>query len=132
MKQKAEVDYDRDRDYWELLMDELLAALRAFNDERDWGQFHSPKNLATALMVEAGEIAEHFQWMSEADSRDVGAEKLEKIKQEIGDVMLYLLNLSDKLQIDPLQAAREKLEINRAKYPADKVKGKSLKYDEYE
>ena len=113
-------------------MDELLAALRAFNDERDWGQFHSPKNLATALMVEAGEIAEHFQWMSEADSRDVGAEKLEKIKQEIGDVMLYLLNLSDKLQIDPLQAAREKLEINRAKYPADKVKGKSLKYDEYE
>lgn len=112
-------------------MDELLAALRAFNDERDWGQFHSPKNLATALMVEAGEIAEHFQWMSEADSRKVEPAKLEKIKQEIGDVMLYLVNLSDKLGIDPVEAGREKLEINRAKYPAEKVRGKSLKYDEY-
>lgn len=112
-------------------MDKLLAQLRAFNLEREWGQFHSPKNLATALMVEAGEIAEHFQWMSEADSRKVPPEKLEQIKQEIGDVMLYLLNLSDKLGVDPLEAAREKLEINRAKYPAEKVKGKSLKYNEY-
>ena len=112
-------------------MDELLGRLRAFNLEREWGQFHSPKNLAMALMVEAGEIAEHFQWMSEADSRDVAGEKLEQIKQEIGDVMLYLMNLSDKLGIDPLEAASEKLEINRAKYPAEKVKGKSLKYDEY-
>lgn len=113
-------------------MDELLKALRAFNDERDWGQFHSPKNLATALMVEAGEIAEHFQWMTEADSRSVSGEKLEEIKQEIGDVMLYVMNLSDKLEIDPIEAAREKLEINRAKYPADKVRGKSLKYNEYD
>ncbi len=112
-------------------MDELLKALRAFNDQRDWGQYHSPKNLAMALMVEAGEIAEHFQWMSQADSRSVSGDKLNEIKQEIGDVMLYLMNLSDKLGIDPIEAAREKMEINRKKYPADKVRGKSLKYDEY-
>jgi len=113
-------------------MDELLKALRAFNAERDWERYHSPKNLATALMVEAGEIAEHFQWMTEAESRSVDGDKLGAIKQEIGDVMLYLLNLSDKLGIDPIEAAREKIEINRTKYPADKVRGKSLKYDEYE
>ena len=113
-------------------MDELLKAIKAFNDERDWGQFHSPKNLAMALMVEAGEIAEHFQWAQDEESRQVSGEKLAKIKQEIGDVMLYLVNLSDKLGVDPIEAAREKLEINRAKYPAEKVRGKSLKYDEYE
>ena len=112
-------------------MDELLKALRAFNEERDWGQYHSPKNLAMALMVEAGEIAEHFQWMSQADSRSVSGEKRDEIKQEIGDVMLYLMNLSDKLGVDPVEAAREKMEINRVKYPAGKVRGKSLKYDEY-
>lgn len=112
-------------------MDELLKTLRAFNEERDWGQYHSPKNLATALMVEAGEIAEHFQWMTQEQSRKVDGEKLEKIKQEIGDVMLYLMNLSDKLGVDPIEAASEKLEINRRKYPAEKVRGKSLKYDEY-
>lgn len=112
-------------------MDELLKALRAFNAERDWGQYHSPKNLAMAMMVEAAEIAEHFQWMTEEQSRGVRGEKLDQIKQEIGDVMLYLMNLSDKLGIDPIEAAREKLDINRAKYPADKVRGKSLKYDEY-
>jgi NTP pyrophosphatase (non-canonical NTP hydrolase) len=112
-------------------MEELLKALRAFNEARDWGQFHSPKNLVMALMVEAAEIAEHFQWDGDAASREVSGEKLEKIKHEIGDVMLQVLNLSDKLGIDPVAAAKEKLEINGTKYPAEKVRGKSLKYDEY-
>ena len=112
-------------------LDELIKKIRAFNKERDWEQFHSPKNLAMALNVEVAEIAEHFQWLTENESTNLPPEKLNEIKEEIGDVMIFLLNLSDKLEIDPIQAASEKLEKNKLKYPVDKVKGKSLKYTEY-
>ena len=112
-------------------MDELIKKIRAFNKERDWEQFHSPKNLAMALNVEVAEIAEHFQWLTENDSTNLPPEKLNEVKEEIGDVMIFLLNLSDKLEIDPIQAASEKLEKNKLKYPVEKVKGKSLKYTEY-
>lgn len=112
-------------------MKNLMEELRAFADERDWEQFHSPKNLAMALSVEVAEIVEHFQWLTERESREVEGESLDKIREEIGDTLIYLLRLSDKLGIDPLDAARSKLEKNRTKYPADKVKGKSLKYTDY-
>jgi dCTP diphosphatase len=112
-------------------MHSLTSRLRRFTRERSWEQFHSPKNLAMALAVEVAEILEHFQWLTEEQSRAVDPAKLAKLKDEIGDVLIYLVRLADELGIDPLEAANEKLEKNEAKYPADKVKGKALKYNEY-
>jgi NTP pyrophosphatase (non-canonical NTP hydrolase) len=108
---------------------ELITQIRAFNTDRDWQQFHSPKNLATALMVEAAELAEIFQWMTQAQSRRPDEETRERISAEIGDVLIYLLNISDTLGIDPLAAATAKLSLNRRKYPAQLAKGSAAKYD---
>jgi NTP pyrophosphatase (non-canonical NTP hydrolase) len=112
-------------------MQELVKRLRRFAEERDWEQFHSPKNLSMALSVEVAEIVEHFQWLTEEESRRLGDDKREELAEEIGDVMIYLVNLADKLGIDPLRSAKEKLEKNETKYPAGLVKGKSQKYTEY-
>ena len=112
-------------------MNQLIQKIRKFREERDWDQYHSPKNLAMALMVEAGELAEQFQWLTQEQSSSMKPDKLAEVKDEIGDVLIYLANLSDKLGIDPMQAAFHKLEKNREKYPAPLVKGKSLKYSEY-
>jgi dCTP diphosphatase len=111
---------------------DLRAAIEAFIEERDWEQFHSPKNLAMALSVEVAEIVEHFQWLTEEQSRNLTPEKLADVREEIGDVVIYLTELSDKLGIDPVDAAKAKLAINRQKYPVDLVKGKASKYTEYE
>ena len=86
-------------------MDHLAEQLRAFTEERDWGQFHSPKNLAMALSVEVGEVLEHFQWLTEEESRSLPPEKLSQVREEIGDVLIYLVRLSNSLGIDPLEAA---------------------------
>jgi NTP pyrophosphatase (non-canonical NTP hydrolase) len=115
---------------WNKLMEELKYKLRQFAEARDWDQFHSPKNLAMALSVEASEIVEIFQWLTEEESYDLPNDKLENIKNEIGDVLIYLVRLSDKLGIDPLEAAKEKNEINKGKYPAQKAKGSAKKYTE--
>ena len=112
-------------------IDRLIERIRSFNKERDWEQFHSPKNLAMALVVEVSEIAEHFQWLKEDESKNLPAEKIAEIKEEIGDVMLFLLNLCNKLGIDAVKAAEEKLEKNRKKYPIEKAKGNARKYSEY-
>jgi dCTP diphosphatase len=113
-------------------MKSLIKDLRAFAKERDWEQFHSPKNLAMALSVEVAEIVEIFQWLTQEESRNLSYGKKEKVKEEIGDVLIFLANLADKLGIDPIEAAKEKLKINRKKYPAELVKGKANKYTEYE
>ena len=112
-------------------MDDLRKAIRAFIEERDWEQFHSPKNLAMALSVEAAEIVEHFPWLTEEQSRNLPPEKLAEVREEIGDVMIYLTELADKLGIDPVEAAKAKVTINGHKYPSDLVKGKASKYTEY-
>ena len=112
-------------------VNDLKSAIRVFIEERDWEQFHSPKNLAMALSVEVSEIVEHFQWLTEEQSRNLPPEKLAKIREEIGDVMIYLTELADKLGIDPVEAAKAKVEINTEKYPADLVKGKASKYTDY-
>ncbi len=112
-------------------MEDLRNAIRAFIRERDWEQFHSPKNLAMALSVEVAEIVEHFQWLTEEQSTNLPPEKLTEVRQEIGDMMIYLTELADKLGIDPIEAAMTKVEINDQKYPADLVKGKAIKYTEY-
>ena len=113
-------------------MEDLRNAIGVFIRERDWEQFHSPKNLAMALSVEVAEVVEQFQWLTEDQSRNLPPEKLAEIREEIGDVMIYLTELADKLGIDPVEAAKAKVAINGQKYPAELVKGKAAKYTEYE
>ena len=113
-------------------MRDLIQQVRAFRRERDWEQYHSPKNLVMALVVEVAELAEHFQWLTQEQSRTLPSERLDAIRQEIGDVLIYLANLCDMLGIDPVRAAHDKLEINRQKYPAAKARGKADKYNRYE
>lgn len=108
----------------------LTQALRDFAKEREWEQFHSPKNLASALTVEASELLEHFQWLTEDQSRNLPAEEKTKVAAEAADVLLYLLQLCDKLQIDLVEAARTKLAVNAEKYPVDRALGSSKKYTE--
>lgn len=108
----------------------LRDELRAFAEARDWDQFHSPKNLAMALAGEAGELLENFQWLTEEQSRHPSPEVLAAAGEEIADVLLYLIRLSDKLGIDPVAAADRKLLANAAKYPVDKARGTAKKYTE--
>lgn len=111
-------------------LDDLKNQLRAFADDRDWEQFHSPKNLAMALIAEAAELVEHFQWLTEAQSQALSAEQREQVAQELADVLLYLVRLADRLDMDLMDAAQRKLEINALKYPADKVRGSAKKASE--
>jgi len=108
----------------------LAIVLRTFAAERDWDQFHSPKNLAAALAVEAGEVLEHFQWLKEQESLSISAESREQIALELADVLLYLVRIADKLDINLIDAANRKLVINAQKYPADRARGSNKKYRE--
>lgn len=105
--------------------------LRVFASDRDWDQFHSPKNLAMALSVEVAELVEHFQWLTEESSKNLKANTLDEVADEIADVQLYLIRLADKLDVDIPKAVEQKIEKNEAKYPADKVRDSSTKYTEY-
>ena len=109
-------------------LEELRAAVREFALQRDWDQFHSPKNLAMALNVEAAELLEHFQWLTEAASNTLAPEQLREVSAEMADVLIYLVRLADKLDVDLLDSARIKLAVNARKYPADQVRGSSRKY----
>ncbi len=111
-------------------MDKLIEKLRTFAKERDWDKFHSPKNLAMALIVEVSEIIEHFQWLTEDQSRNLDQKTLAKVKEEIGDTLIYLARLADQLGIDPILAANEKMKKNADKYPVGKAKGVAKKYTE--
>ena len=113
----------------DLLM--LRDKLRAFAAERDWDQFHSPKNLTMALMVEVAELMEHFQWLSEAQSVNLAAADKPAVADELADILLYLVRLSDKLDVNLLEAALHKLEKNAVKYPAEQVRGSAKKYSAY-
>ena len=108
---------------------ELRDALRAFATERDWDQFHSPRNLATALAVEAAELLEPFQWLTEEQGRNLDAGTRAAVEEELADVLLYLVRLADKLEVDLHAAACAKIVKNAGKYPADKARGSSRKYD---
>lgn len=102
--------------------------LRRFAAERDWDQFHSPKNLASALAVEAAELLEPFQWLTEEQSRNLTEKQVNAVKGELADVFIYLIRLSDKLGMDLIEAATEKIRVNAEKYPVEKSKGSSVKY----
>jgi NTP pyrophosphatase (non-canonical NTP hydrolase) len=108
----------------------LREALRKFARDRDWDQFHTPRNLATALAVEAAELLEHFLWLKDDEVAAFDEAKLEKIGEELADVLLYLIRLSDKLNLDLTCAASQKMNLNAAKYPVALAKGSSKKYTE--
>jgi NTP pyrophosphatase (non-canonical NTP hydrolase) len=108
---------------------QLRRRLDAFVTERDWDQFHTPKNLAMALVAEAAELVEHFQWLTPEQSAGLSPQARAEVELEIADVLLFLLRLCDKLDIDPLAAAAKKLELNAKKYPVDKARGRATKYD---
>jgi len=110
---------------------QLRDLVRGFVDERDWDQFHTPKNLSSALAVEAAELLEHFQWLQDGRAEELGADKLREVRHEMADVLVYLVRLADKLDVDLMAAVREKMVLNRAKYPADQVRGDARKYNEY-
>ncbi|MDQ3259200.1 MAG: nucleotide pyrophosphohydrolase [Pseudomonadota bacterium] len=110
-------------------LDALRSQLARFAGERDWDQFHNPKNLAMALIAEAGELVEHFQWLSPQQADNLSAESKREVELEIADVLLFLLRLADKLDIDPIAAAEKKMALNAEKYPIAKSKGKATKYD---
>lgn len=112
-------------------LDEIKEKLRQFALDRDWGQFHSPKNLSMALAGEVGELLELFQWLTEEQSKNISQEQRKAVEEEMADIFLYLLRLADQLSVDLLEAAKKKLVINELKYPADKVRGSSKKYTEY-
>jgi dCTP diphosphatase len=113
-------------------LEALRRRLAAFAAERDWDQFHSPKNLAMALIAECAELVEHFQWLSEEQSTTLTAEKRAAVRLELADVLIYLVRISDKLDIDLLSAAWDKIAINGERYPADKVRGDARRASEYE
>ena len=109
---------------------QLRDALREFAAERDWDKFHSPKNLASALSVEAAELLERFQWLTEDESRSLPPAELARVREEMADVLNYLVRLADKLEVNLLDAAREKIKLNAQKYPVEKSRGSAMKYSE--
>jgi NTP pyrophosphatase (non-canonical NTP hydrolase) len=109
-------------------LSQLQQRLRKFAEAREWEQFHSPKNLACALSVEASELLEHFQWMKDEESRTLPEDKLLEVEAEIADIFCYLLMISDKLSVDLIEATNKKIVSNESRYPIDKSKGRSDKY----
>lgn len=105
-------------------LDELKERIRKFNSDRDWAQFHTPENLAKSINIEAGELLECFQWLSENYN-------LEDVKDEMADVFVYLLDLADKLNVDLVDITNKKMDKNETKYPIDKAKGNAKKYTEF-
>ena len=112
-------------------MDSLKRQVAKFAKERDWGKYHSPKNLVMGLNVEAAELLEIFLWLTEEESRKLSENKLSNLKEEIGDVMIYLVNIANQFGLDPVECAKQKLELNKAKYPIELAKGSAKKYTEY-
>ena len=112
-------------------LEELKGRVRAFVQERDWDRFHSPKNLAMALSVEASELVELFQWLTEQESSALASERRLLVADELADVLWFLARIADRLDIDLLAAAEAKFATNAEKYPAQRVRGQARKYDEY-
>ncbi len=112
-------------------LDELARVIRAFAHERDWDQFHTPKNLAMGVAIEAAELMEEFHWLTPEQSGQLPPETLQAVRHEMADVFVYLVLLADKLGVDLMAAAAEKIQINAGKYPADTVRGRATKYDKY-
>lgn len=113
-------------------LQDLRAKINTFVTERDWAQFHTPKNLAMAMIVEAAELVEHFQWDTPQESQHLAPEKREAVSHELADTFVYLLRLAEVLKIDLIEAANQKITLNALKYPVEKAKGSNAKYTQYE
>ena len=111
---------------------ELRTKINAFVQERDWNQFHAPKNLAMAMIVEAAELVEHFQWDTLEESHELTREKREQVSHELADTFIYLLRIAEVLEIDLIEAANTKIVLNAKKYPVEKAKGSNAKYTKYQ
>lgn len=114
-----------------MTLQEITEKIRRFRDERDWAQFHNPKDMSMALSIEASELMEHFLWKTPDEVAARVEEKREQIEEEVADVAIYLVELADILGIGLFEAMERKMAKNAAKYPAEKVRGSSLKYNEY-
>ena len=112
-------------------LEALRIRISNFADERDWNQFHSPKNLSMALIVETAELVEHFQWMKQKESFALTKDKLTAVEEELADILVYLVRMADQLDIDLISAAKKKIKSNEARYPVELVRGSSKKYTEY-
>jgi NTP pyrophosphatase (non-canonical NTP hydrolase) len=112
-------------------LQQLDQRLKAFAQARDWEQFHSPKNLSMAMIAECAELVEHFQWLSEEQSRNLPEEKRQAVRLELADILIYLVRCAERLDIDLIAAANEKIALNEARYPAARVYGDARRADEY-
>ncbi len=112
-------------------LEQLRQRLAQFAQQRDWERFHSPKNLSMALIAEAAELVEHFQWLTETQSRHLDTEKHQAVSHELADILIYLIRIADTLEVNIIQAAWEKIAINETRYPADKVKGDARRAEDY-
>ncbi len=113
-------------------LEQLRQRLAEFAARRDWNQFHSPKNLAMALIAEAAELVEHFQWLTQEQSRDLAEHQRREVGLELADVLIFLIRAADQLDIDLIRAANEKIDINEGRYPADKVRGEARRAADYD
>ena len=112
-------------------IDDLKEAVIKFAQDRDWEKFHTPKNLSAAVAVEAAELQELFMWLTPEESQNLTPDKRAKVEDEVGDVLICLVNFAARVGIDPLAAAAQKIQKNTEKYPADKTRGSAKKYNEY-
>jgi NTP pyrophosphatase (non-canonical NTP hydrolase) len=110
-------------------LEKIKLKLQEFAKERDWDQFHSPKNFSMAMIVECAELVEHFQWLTDEQSKRLPAETLDEVSLEMADIMIYLIRLADKLDVDLLESVERKMELNALKYPVEKSKGLATKYN---
>jgi NTP pyrophosphatase (non-canonical NTP hydrolase) len=115
-----------------MTVEDITAQIRSFRDERDWAQFHNPKDMAIGISVEAAELLQHFLWKTKEESEARAREHIEELKYEIADVAIFLFELADNLGLNLLEVMAEKLQKNAMKYPVEKAKGKHLKYTELE
>ena len=116
----------------QVTLQDLKERMAAFVRERDWEQFHSPKNLSMSIAIEAAELMEHFQWLTIDQSKQLDAEALQDIGEELADIVIYSLSMANFLQIDVAETVLAKMEKNSRKYPAEKVRGKAHKYTYYQ
>ena len=107
----------------------IKSKIKKFSDERNWDQFHTPKNLAMALSVEASELLEIFQWLNQEESKNLNDKEKESVKEELADIFIYLIRIADKLDIDLEEAIKHKMKINAKKYPVELSKGNAVKYN---
>lgn len=113
-------------------LDELSRRLVEFARARDWEQFHSPKNLAMALIAECAELVEHFQWLTEEQSYALPADKRDEVALELADILIYLVRCAQRLDVDLLAAAQRKIALNEARYPVERVRGDARRASEYD